>query len=247
MDNYFLNRHTCRTFSEKKVPDSLLSSIVDAAVHAPTTGNMQLYSVIATREPEMRRKLSSLHFNQPAAINAPLILTICADLNKFCHWCDISDADHGFDNYQGMTYALLDAVIFAQQIVTIAEMDGLGTCYLGTATFNAPEIANLLKLPKRVIPICALAIGYPSGDSDITERIGSRGILHFETYPELSDEDIKKIYAVKDNYPANAGYAKEHGKRNIAQVFTDVRYSREMNENFSTPFVDFLHKQGFRF
>lgn len=248
MNDYFTSRHSVRSFASEEVSDALLKEIVDCAVHAPTTGNMQLYSVVAVRDEEKRKELAALHFNQPAASGAPVLLTVCADLHKFTRWCEVSDADAGFDNFQGLMYAFLDAVIFAQQLVTVAEQSGLGTCYLGTVTFNAEKIASLLNLPPMVIPVAALAVGYPSDEAPVeTERIGSEGILHFERYPDLSDSDIADIYAVKDNFPANSGYVKEHSKRNLAQVFTDVRYPRGMNEEFSAPFVAFIRKQGFKF
>lgn len=245
--DYFSNRHTIRKFDNRKVDMALLESIIDKAVHAPTTGNMQLYSAIATHDPEEKKKLAELHFNQPAATGAPLILTVCADLGRFSRWCRISGAKPGFGNFQGMMYAFLDAIIFAQQIVTIAENEGLGTCYLGTVTFNAEAIANMLDLPEMTVPVVALAIGYPAETGDNTERIGASGILYDGKYPDFSDQDIKEIYRVKDEFPANAGYAAEHGKPNIASVFTDVRYPEAMNSEFSAPFVEFLKKKGFNF
>lgn len=106
---------------------------------------MQLYSVIITRDPNKKAKLSEQHFNQPAATNSDLILTICADFNRFSRWCEISGATPGYSNFHSFITALTDAVILAQQIVTIAEMEGLGTCYLGTVTYNADAISNLLE------------------------------------------------------------------------------------------------------
>lgn len=242
--DYFASRRTVRKFSDRPVSDELLKKIVDKAVKAPTTGNMQLYSVIATRQDDKRRELAALHFNQPAAANAPVLLTICADHYRFNRWCEESGAPTDcFDNLQGILYGVLDAVIFAQQIVSVAENEGLGTCYLGTVTFNAAKIAELLKLPSHTIPVCALAVGYPDGPAEETERIGSEGVLHIEEYPEETPERIKKVYAVKDNYPANKGYVAEHKKESLAQVFTDVRYPKGMNEEFSGTFLDFIRRQ----
>jgi nitroreductase len=246
MDNkYFTNRKSIRQFSTQEVADELIQEIVDLAIKAPTTGNMQLYSVIATREESNRRELAKLHFNQPAAANAPVLLTVCADVYRFERWCENSNAKLGFGNLQGMLYAFFDAVIFAQQIVTIAEMKGLGTCYLGTAVFNAPQIADMLKLPAKTVPVVCLAIGYPAESGTDTERLSGKDILSFEQYPTLSDEQIKEVYLVKDEYPANKEYVLQNGKENIAQVFTDVRYPEGMNTEFSKVLSDFLRKQGF--
>ena len=72
MDKYFANRHSVRKFSDRPVSDELLADILNAAMHAPTTGNMQLYTVIVTRNPENKARLARQHFNQPASVNAPI-------------------------------------------------------------------------------------------------------------------------------------------------------------------------------
>lgn len=244
-DKYFLKRRTTRKFSSRDVSEDLIDSIILQAVKAPTTGNMQLYSVIETRSEEGLKKMAALHFNQPAATGAKVILTVCADFNRFTRWCRLNNADAGFDNFLSFASAFADALILAQQIVTIAEMAGLGTCYLGTVTYNAPEIAALLQLPELTVPVAALAIGWPEEEGEETERLELSGIMHREKYRKDSDGEIIEIFKTKDEYPANARYVEENGKENLAQVFAEVRYPKAMNEEFSEKFVEFLKNQKF--
>ena len=98
-ENYFLTRRSCRNFKEDKIEDKLLEDIIFKASKAPTCGNMQLYSVVVTEDEERRKKLASYHYNQPAAVTAPVILTICADFNRFTRWCEINEAEAGYDNF----------------------------------------------------------------------------------------------------------------------------------------------------
>lgn len=242
---FFEHRATVRKYTDEAPGSELIDSILKAAMRAPTTGNMQLYSVIETRDAEMRRKLAALHFNQPAAAGAPLMLTFCADYYRFTRWCEVSDADAGYDNFLSFTSAMLDAVILAQQFVTLAELSGLGTCYLGTCLYNAPEIAELLRLPRLTVPVVCISVGYPAESPEATERLGVEGVLYRETYPELSDSEVVDIYKAKDDFAPNARFVAENGKRNLAQVFTDVRYPRAMNESTSVKLLDFLKAQGF--
>ncbi len=240
---YFATRRSCRAFTEREVDDALISEIVTLAGKAPTTGNMQLYSVVATRIPEAKADLAKLHFNQSAAVHAPLLLTVCADINRFERWCALSGTHAEFDNLQGMLYATFDAVIFAQQLGTISELAGLGTCILGTTAFNAPEIAELLKLPCGVVPLLTLAVGYPAEPGEDTERIQQEGILHFERYTHFTDSDIAEIYAPKDTFEANRRYVAENDKPSLAHVFTEVRYPGEMNRQFSDKLLNWLERQ----
>ena len=244
IDSYFTERRSIRKFSEKEIPEALLRDILTQAMKAPTTGNMQLYSVIATRSEEGRKALAPLHFSQPAAIGAPLLLTVCADLHRMTRWCEANRANAGFYNFLSFTSAFADAIIYAQQVVTIAETEGLGTCYLGTVTYNAPEIARVLGLPKGVVPVACIAMGWPDGGGEPTERLELDAIFHEEKYKEPTDEEIFEIYKVKEDFEPNKGYVKENGKENLAQVFAEVRYPRQMNEDFSEKFLDYLKESG---
>ena len=143
------------------------------------------------------------------------------------------------------TSAMMDAVILTQQFVTLAELCGLGTCYLGTCLYNAPEIAELLKLPRLTVPVACISVGYPAEQPEATERLALDGVLYHETYPELTDTDIVRIYKAKDDFVPNAKFVAENGKKTLAQVFTDVRYPRAMNESVSAKLLAFLRRQGF--
>mgnify|MGYP002945872533 CR=1 FL=1 len=243
--SYFSTRRTVRSYSDKEITDNLLNDMIEQASHAPTTGNMQLYSVIITRDPEMKRRLSPAHFNQPSVCAADVVLTFCADFNRFDRWCQARDAKPGYENFQSFMSAVLDTTIFAQQFVTIAELNGLGTCYLGTCLYNAPEIAALLKLPRLTVPVACISVGYPAEQPEETERLALDGVLYRETYPELKDTDIVEIYKAKDDFAPNARFVAENGKKTLAQVFTDVRYPRAMNEATSAKLMAFLRAQGF--
>ena len=238
---YFFKRATVREYSSQDIDNNVLNEMIEAASHAPTTGGMQLYSVVVTRDIAMKEKLAPCHFHQTMVTTAPVVLTFCADFNRFVTWCEASDADPGYDNFQSLMSAILDVTIFAQQFNTIAEINGLGCCYLGTTTYNAQEIADVLHLPQRVVPIITLTVGYPAKKEQFhTDRLPLEGIIHQEQYYELSNEDVKNIYRHKESLDVNKAFIKENDKQTLAQVFTDVPYPRETNEIFSKKFLEFL-------
>lgn len=245
INNYFSQRKSVRYFSSDNVPEDLIKSIVAAAAKAPTCGNMQLYTIIETRSPEAKKMLAEQHFNQPAASTAPVILTICADFNRFSKWCAINNAIPGYDNFHSFIVAMTDAVIVAQQITTIAEMEGLGTCYLGTVNYNAEAISKLLKLPDLVVPVVSLAIGYKEKEGDITERLPIKAVLHKEEYRHDSDEEIEVLFKGKEEFPANKDFVEINNKPSLAHVFTEIRYPKDMNEKVSSTFMELLRQKGF--
>ena len=111
----FAGRRSVRKYSDREVSRELLDSILEAAMRAPTCGNMQLYSVVVTRSAEGKAALAPTHFNQPMVTGAPVVLTVCADFNRFTRWCELSDADPGYDNFLSFMSAVADATIFQQR------------------------------------------------------------------------------------------------------------------------------------
>lgn len=243
--DFFKNRYTVRRYSDKPLSDETLRNMIEAAAQAPNTGNMQWYSVVVTRDAERRAKLAPAHFNQPSVSDCAAMLTFCVDLYRFEQWCRISRAEPGFDNLQSFTAALIDTVIFAQQFCTIAELSGLGTCYLGTTAYNAPQIAEVLELPERVVPVIAVTVGYPLVEGNRSVRLPVEAVMHSETYRKMDDGEVAAAYEAIDNAPDSARFIAENGKETLAQVFTDVRYPRESAEYFSKVYRDFVIANGF--
>ena len=115
---------------------------------ASTTGNMQVYSIIITRDEEKKRELAPFHFNQKMITEAPVVLTFCADFNRFNKWCRLRNAEPGYDNFLSFMTAAIDALLVAQTVCIAAESKGLGICYLGTTTYMAHKIIEVSETSK---------------------------------------------------------------------------------------------------
>jgi len=240
-------RRTIRAYSEQPLDDLVLNELLQTACRASNTGNMQAYSVVVTRDAERKRILAPLHFNQQQIVQAPVVLTFCVDFNRFGKWCELRNAQPGFANLQALTYAAIDTVILAQAFCDAAEAKGLGICYLGTTTYNAGQISDVLALPQLVLPITTISVGYPlkSVSSPQADRLPLSGILHQETYKDYSEEDINRVYAEKEALPENLHFVDLNKKETLAQIFTDIRYTKNDNEHFSEAFLKAIRKQGF--
>lgn len=239
------NRRTIRKYTDQDIPDSLLNDLLEQAFRAPTMGNMQLYSVIVTRDPERKKRIAPAHFNQPMVTSAPVVLTFCADFNRFCEWCRLRDARAGYDNFLSFLNAASDTLLVTQNFCTLAEAEGLGTCYLGTTLYSAGQLIEALQLPKLVIPVATITVGYPDEHPDQPERLPIEGLIHQETYHAYTDEDINRIYEAKEAMPENRHFVEINHTENLAQVFTDYRYTKEANEAISKVLLETLKKQGF--
>ncbi|MBU8891634.1 MAG: NADPH-dependent oxidoreductase [Bacteroidales bacterium] len=244
LDTIF-NHKSIRKYKSTPVSEKDLQEILEAGTRASTTGNMQVYSIIVTRDEEMKKKLSPTHFNQPMATQAPVLLTFCADINRFNKWCEQRNAKPGYDNFLWFTNAVIDAMLVAQNCSIAAEDKGLGICYLGTTTYTADKIIEILNLPKGVIPITTVVVGYADENPGLTDRLPLEGVVHYETYKDYTKEDIDRIYAEKESLESTRELLEENQKETLAQVFTDNRYKKADNLHFSNVFLKVLKDQGF--
>jgi nitroreductase len=241
-----LNEHrTIRKYTSQAIPEALLNAVLHAGTRASTTGNMQVYSVVVTRDSEMKEKLSPCHFNQPMVKEAPVVLTFCADFNRFNKWCRQRKAEPGYDNFLSFITAAIDALLVAQNVCAAAENEGLGICYLGTTTYMAEPIIDILGLPAGVVPVTTVTLGYPAENPPQTDRLPLEAVIHQERYRDYSEEDIDNYYAEKEALESSEQFVKENNLETLAQVFTDVRYKKADNVLFSEKLLGVLKKQGF--
>ncbi|HOE04598.1 MAG TPA: nitroreductase family protein [Bacteroidales bacterium] len=235
-----------RKYKPDSIPSEIMQSVLEAASRAATTGNMQVYSIVVTTDPSIKEQLAPCHFNQPMVKQAPVVLTFCADFNRFMQWCSLRNADAGaYNNFLSFVTAAIDALLAAQNACLEAESHGLGTCYLGTTTYTAGKIIDILKLPKGVVPVTTLVLGYPSEIPPLTDRLPLRAVVHYETYHDFTDEEIEALYREKENRSDSRQFVAENNKQNLAQVFTDIRYTRKDNTAFSAALLEVLKNQGY--
>ncbi len=245
MLNTILNHRTIRKYSAREIDYQSLDKILTAGIRASNTGNMQVYSIIVTRSKEQKEALAPAHFNQSMITQAPVVLTFCADFNRFNIWCRNRKAEPGYNNFQSFITAAIDAILVAQNVCLAAEEMGMGICYLGTTTYNADKIIETLKLPQGVVPITTITVGYPDEKPILTDRLPLEAVVHYETYKDYTPEKIDKFYAEKEAMPFYQQFVKDNNKETLAQVFTDVRYTKTNNEHFSSVLLNTLKNQGF--
>ncbi|MEN8137161.1 MAG: nitroreductase family protein [Bacteroidota bacterium] len=245
MMDTILKHRTIRKYKKDSIPDSDLEKMLEAGIRASTTGNMQLYSIVVTRDDEMKEKLAPAHFNQPMVTEAPVVLTFCADFNRFNKWCEARDAKPGYDNFLSFYTASVDAILVAQNVTLAAEDMGYGICYLGTTNYTAQQIIDTLNLPKGVVPVTTITVGVPDESPELVDRLPLDGVIHFEEYQDYSSEDIDRIYEEKEELESSKELLEINQKETLAQVFTDNRYTKENNVAFSKALLEVLEKQGF--
>ncbi len=240
-----LQHRSIRKYQDKDIPQEVLDRVLEAGTRASNTGNMQVYSVVVTRSAEMKEKLSPLHFNQPMIRQAPVVLTVAADVARFHHWCALNGAEKSYDNFLWFVCGCVDSMLFAQNMAVAAESEGLGLCFLGTTLYMAREIAAALEMPQGVVPLTTITLGYPAEDAPLTGRLPVKAVVHYEKYRKESDQDIRDLFHETEQSEFTRRLLKENDLPNLAQVFTKKRYTKQDNVAISRRLLSFLEENGF--
>jgi FMN reductase (NADPH) len=243
--NTIFNHRSIRKYKNKPIDTALLEHILDAGTRASNTGNMQVYSMVVTTNELLRKQLWEVHFKQNMVLEAPVHITFCADINRFNQWCRLRNTEPGYDNFLWFYNASIDAVLASQNVCLEAEKNGLGICYLGTTTYNADKIIDILNLPAGVVPVTSIVLGYPDENPDLTDRLPLKAVVHYEKYQAYTEDSINGMYAEKETLPMTKKLLEENQMDNLARIFTEKRYKKPDNVHFSKAFLEVLKRQGF--
>lgn len=238
-------RRSIRKYADKDVSNELLTRLLREAERTQTMGNLQLYSVVVTRSEEKKRQLAPAHFNQPMVTGAPVVLTFCADFRRTSRWAEERNAVPGYDNFLSFINAASDALLYTQTFCILADEEGLGYCYLGTTVYMPQQIIDVLELPRLVMPIATITLGWPDENPPLSDRLPIESIIHEETYRDYTPELIDRFYNEKESLAENKEFVKINNKETLAQIFTDIRYTKKDNEAMSEGFLEALRHQGF--
>ena len=238
-------RRSIRRYADRPVDDQLLRRLLAEAERTQTMGNLQFYSVVVTRSDEMKRRLAPAHFNQPMVTEAPVVLTFCADTRRTSVWCNNRQAVPGYDNMLSYQNAATDALLFCQTFCNLAEEEGLGLCFLGTTVYMPEMIIDALQLPELVMPVATITVGWPDETPALTDRLPLASFVHEETYKPYTATAIDEYYAEKEALEENREFVRINNKETLAQIFTDIRYTRKDNIAMSEGLLKALRRQGF--
>lgn len=189
------SHRSVRKFTNRPLEDDLLRRLLDAARQAPTSSNLQPYSIIVVRDAARKKQLSRWCSDQAWVEHCPVFLVLCPDLYRLSEVCRL----RGYkmqDRYIELSIvAIVDTALVAQNLAVAAESQGLGICMIGGIRNHPAEVSDLLKLPKQVFPIMGFCLGYPDHEPMIKPRLPHDAVVHYEQY---SDAGLNEHLAAYD-------------------------------------------------
>ena len=199
--NTLLSHRSIRTYQDKSIEAAQLEQILKAVQAAPNWVNLQHTSVIVVQDEQRRKKFAELCGGQRHIAQAPVFLVFCADFYRT--WLACKERGQEFDSVVGQIDNLIvganEVGIALGTAVTAAESFGLGTVPIGDIRLHAFEAIRELNLPKYVVPMLGLCVGYPAEEPGQKPRLPKEAVCFEETYhSDLSGllEQYDELYAV---------------------------------------------------
>ena len=192
--NLLKNHRSIRKFTNQKIDQELVESLIHAGQCAATSSFIQACTVIQVNDPGARETLCEYAAGQPYVLEAPVFLLFCADMQRHKLACDMHNSPMLSGFTEQFLTASLDCALFAQNVLIGAESVGLGGCYIGAIRNKIAEVDDLLGLPDLVYPVFGMCLGYPAQEPEIKPRLPLNVVLKQDRYDDTPDKTIIQEY-----------------------------------------------------
>ncbi|GKU85214.1 NADPH-dependent oxidoreductase [Niallia sp. NCCP-28] len=231
------NHRSYRKYSPLPVSADKLETIVEAAQAAPSWINGQQVSVIVVQDKNRKDRLAELCGNQKHINEAPVFLIFCADFYRAKLASEMENTNlEALNDVDALLVGATDVGLAMANAITAAESLELGTVPIGGIRRNSLEVVDFLQLPKYVIPISGLCLGYPAEDPGIKPRLPKESIMHQEIYNKDQLPFLQTYNETFKNYLKDRGDTEANWTDRVAKFYRQPYYPSN---------ADMLKKQGF--
>ncbi len=232
-----LDRVSVRKYADKPVDDATVDAVLRAAFRAPTSSNIQAYSVVVVRDGDTLAELAPVTGNQKHVADAPVFLAFCADLTRIAK--AMGDRGHDIDpnNLELGLVSSIDAALVGMSASLAAESIGLRGVMIGAVRNDAVRTAEILGLPHHVYCVFGMVLGWPAEAPKQKPRMPFEGMVHRERYG--------KTPGAPDTAPSVAAYdaalSAHYGA--VGKQTTPDSWSHDVDKKFSSRPRDKLREQ----
>jgi nitroreductase len=165
------HRSSIRSFTSEPVSEQEVTTLLEAAIKAPSAGNLQPWRFIVVRDPAFKHKLVDAALGQQFLTEAPVVIVVCADLSVY----RTRYPERGVE-----LYCIQDTAAAIENLMLAAVALGLGTCWMGA--FDEDQAAQAMNLPKGIRPLAIIPVGHPTSPATARPRKPLQDVVHYESY-----------------------------------------------------------------
>ena len=176
------DRRSIRKFTNDPVPEATVEAVLEAAFRAPTSSNIQSYSVVVVRDQKAKDELAVATGNQRHVAETPVFLGFCADLTRIAHALEINGHSIDDNNLETCLVSSLDAALVGMSAELAAGSLGLQGVMIGGVRNDPVEVARILGLAHRVYCVFGMCLGWPAEAPRQKPRMRTADMIHYERY-----------------------------------------------------------------
>ncbi|MDT8335225.1 MAG: nitroreductase family protein [Desulfurivibrionaceae bacterium] len=167
--NPIFSRRSVRKYQEKPLSDEMINDLLEAAMAAPSAVARDPWHFLVVRNRQTIDAITDILPNGKMLRQAPATFVVCGDISQA----------HG----QELSYLLQDLSAAVENILLAANLLGLGACWLGVHPREERQtgIRKLFDLPENIIPMCAVALGWPAEQPEARTRFKQERV-HLERW-----------------------------------------------------------------
>ncbi len=237
--NQFINHTSVRNFTGEPLSDNLKAQLIQVAQSGASSNFVQAYSIIEIKDPQKLATIEEIAGAPNYITKTGVFYLFVADLYKHQQLLEQAElSNHALTTMEPFIVSVVDTTIAAQNMVTYAESQGLGICYIGGIRNDLSAIAKLVSLPKLTFPLFGLTIGYPESRNDVKVRLPQSAILSTDHYQPLTKQLVDQYNQTTAAYYAQRGSNQQ-----------ETNWQTKMTAFFREPrrpdVADFMKRQGF--
>lgn len=230
-----------RSYLDKPIPEAVLTAVLEAAWHGPTSINGQQVTLVVVKDPERRKAIAAIAGGQPWIAEAPVFVALVADFHKTKLGVEAAGGQQVIhESLEGFAVGAVDCGIALGNLMTAARAAGLGIVPIGGIRRDPAAMVELLGLPPLTFPLVGVAIGYAADEGAVKPRLSFDSFVHKETYrPETIDQGVAVYDAQMKDHWQSIGRADAGGWSETVRTYYERVYFPEV--------LPVAKKQGFGF
>lgn len=234
-----LAHRSIRRFADAPVSDDDVRRAVEAGQAASTSSAVQAYCLIRVNDPKKRERLVELTGGQAKVAECGAFFIVAGDTRR--HRLAVERAGGTYEAHlEAFLLAIIDATLFAQNLVVAFESMGYGICYIGGLRNQLDEVDALFEIPHGVLPIFGLCVGVPAESPSMRPRLPIDSVYFQDRYP-----DDQELYAQLDAYDATyRTYLEERGVEHAAERVWSSVMARKFGTAQRCDLADYYRKKG---
>lgn len=195
----FISHRSIRKYKRENIPEEHVKIIMEAGQRAPTDATLHLWTAIRIRDRVLRERIAEA-IQQRHVAEASEFFVFLADLYRLERLLRHRGAEPLQDHYALLLFAAIDAALAAENMATMAEALGYGTCFIGAVQNAAEQLIEWLRLPRLTYPLFGLTIGVPDEEPPVRPRLPLSMLFHEDRYRDYTEADLEDAYTVMAPY-----------------------------------------------